>query len=373
MRPWLSAPLSLFALLCAAGSDARTWHVAPDGTGDAPTIQAAIDSAAAGDTILVARGTYSENLTLAEPLNLLSRDGPETTIIDGGQRGRVLTIPHGDGDGPLIAGFTLRNGQSPDQGGGVWIGRSGTTLRGNVIENNVAGTFDFGEGGGIYVDLDTRSCLIETNVIQNNLAGSNGGGVVARGTEARQNIVRGNASHVDGGGAVLYSSRFSQNLFVGNYSDHFAAGVVVDVYGEFVNNTVVGNHIANTDRVAVGILVGPFAVVRNNIVVHNTGGTPRASRATGIQCGALARPVTISCNDVWGNDNDEIGCDSVSPANFSANPLFCDETGGNFHISDTSPCAPLLSECGLVGAMPSMCHAVSVQQVPWTRVKRMYR
>ena len=39
---------SVVGLLGAAGSEARTWYVKPDMTGDAPTIQAAIDSAATG-------------------------------------------------------------------------------------------------------------------------------------------------------------------------------------------------------------------------------------------------------------------------------------------------------------------------------------
>ena len=57
-------------LLLAAGSlllvlpsptSARTWHITPDGTGDAPTIAAAFAMAAFGDEISLGSGTYYEH------------------------------------------------------------------------------------------------------------------------------------------------------------------------------------------------------------------------------------------------------------------------------------------------------------------------
>jgi hypothetical protein len=59
---WLSGFLGM-ALWCllTSNASARTWYVNPSGTGDALTVQAGLDSATAGDTVLVACGTYYEH------------------------------------------------------------------------------------------------------------------------------------------------------------------------------------------------------------------------------------------------------------------------------------------------------------------------
>jgi len=60
----LPASLLLFVLVTAAPAAARTWRVERDGSGDATTIQPAIDQAAPGDTILIGPGRYTEYQTV---------------------------------------------------------------------------------------------------------------------------------------------------------------------------------------------------------------------------------------------------------------------------------------------------------------------
>ena len=53
--------LTLFfclALLASPPASARTWYIKLDGSGDAPTIQAGIDSAAVGDSVILEGGTW---------------------------------------------------------------------------------------------------------------------------------------------------------------------------------------------------------------------------------------------------------------------------------------------------------------------------
>ncbi|MCX6834071.1 MAG: DUF1565 domain-containing protein, partial [candidate division Zixibacteria bacterium] len=115
---------------------------------DQATIQAGIDAASIGDTVLVADGTYTgsgnHDLDIDKILVVQSENGPATTIIDCESNGRAFYIHGGTGVGPTIEGFTMKNGSASaatvhTQAGGAvecW-GYSGV-FRSCVFLNNTA-------------------------------------------------------------------------------------------------------------------------------------------------------------------------------------------------------------------------------------------
>ncbi len=112
----LRAALAFLAVLPAT-SPARTWYVTEDGLGDAPTIQAAIDSAATGDTIRVGPGTYDDFVYLYKGgVRLLSEEGAESTIL-----ARALDVYPTTQEPIEISGFTATGRQSPDGWPGIYV------------------------------------------------------------------------------------------------------------------------------------------------------------------------------------------------------------------------------------------------------------
>jgi predicted outer membrane repeat protein len=157
-------------LLLAGGSWARAWNVAADGTGTAPNIQAAIDSCAAGDTVLAAPGTYAGagNRDIdftGKAIVVMSLSGPEVTIIDcGGSAGeyhRGFYFHSGEDTTSVLRGFTIMNGYS-DEGGAICCHASSPKILGNVVTGNFAD----GGGGGIYCE-GTHS-IISGNTLSRN-------------------------------------------------------------------------------------------------------------------------------------------------------------------------------------------------------------
>jgi len=147
--------------------------------GDQPTIQTGLNAAAFGDTVLVAPGTYFENIIWPDVNGIkLSGSGMYSTIINGNNAASVIRFDTANiiDTFTVVRGFTVTNGfaQPPwpeSQGGGFCLFYASPILEYLNISGNTADDF----GGGIYIWGSTSDPIIRYVVIANNTAISHGG------------------------------------------------------------------------------------------------------------------------------------------------------------------------------------------------------
>jgi hypothetical protein len=401
---WLCVPVLLFAV-GVFDADATTYLVKPDGTGDFPTIQAAIYAASDGDVIELADGVFSgfENQDvnfMGKLLTVRSQGGnPETCIVDcqgtpeSPHRGFVFA--NGEGEGARLEGITVRNGYGPRFGAmnrfvaGAVLCCEGAmpTLERCVFAENA------GQYGGAVVCYAGAATLRECIFTGNHADDQHGGGLYISRCDP---VIRGcsfigNTAAVEGGGACCYKSRvrFSRCVFAGNSSPEATGGlstlyyssVSVDtctfmdnqtgMYGgglgcqyqsqvDLRNCTLSSNRADEGQGASLAIFANCKVVLENTIVAF----APRGGSifvASG--CSAW-----LDCCDIYGNTGgDWIGAISTQygiRGNICEDPLFCGELNPEAPctLDSDSPCAPLSPpnpECDLIGAWPVACGAMA--------------
>jgi hypothetical protein len=138
-----------------------------------PTIQAAIDAAQTGDSVLVSPGTYYEQVNLSgKQLVLHGVAGAAQTILDG-QDVHTVVVGANEPLGCEVSGFTIQNGNGYTSGG-VLVSDSSVrvhhcTFRANTASDLYGGA-GFRSAGGASVVED---CLFTENVSPN--ASTSGG------------------------------------------------------------------------------------------------------------------------------------------------------------------------------------------------------
>jgi len=148
--------LSLLAcLFLAIPCQAQIIIVDDDGPADFNNIQAAIDSANDGDTIIVQPGTYYENVRMKNGVTVQG-SGAEVTTINGGENGHVVVFNLASG---TISGFTITNsGQTPPYSAGVFTSQCSVTISDNIIVNNA---------NGIKVSSNSTAIIVRNRIMNN--------------------------------------------------------------------------------------------------------------------------------------------------------------------------------------------------------------
>jgi putative cofactor-binding repeat protein len=251
---------------------------------DYPSIQQAIDAAASGDTVLVAPGTYPENIDYrGKDLRITGEQGPQLTIIDGGSRGSVVAFRSGEGAAAVLEGFTIRNGSGSDAdyrgytikaGGGVLCIGSSPTIQDNVIFDNNTENY----GGGLYCSEGSAPLIVRNTFQSNSIYAGGGGGAIASVDSTliiKDNVISDNSGGFSYGGALLcYSSdvTLDGNRIEGNRASTGGGIDAATTALVVVNNTIAGNWITDDDGDGGGgiSMSSCSAVIAGNTFTGNT-------------------------------------------------------------------------------------------------------
>lgn len=346
--------------------------------GDQPTIQAGIDAASDGDTVLVSDGSYHEHINFnGKNITVTSANGAESTIIDGDlDVGPVVRMINNETRGAVLTGFTIQHGSATDsEGGGIEIANASPSIIANVITQNAG----LAQGGGI--NVNAGGPLIDSNIIiQNTVSqadGTNGAGVSVNGAsglplaEITNNVITQNSGVTSGagisltaagpvliqnnlindnaagnqGGAVDVSGDggaiIVQNVMTGNAAPSGAAIHIFepsDSAGHVLVNNTIANNDAATDAAVVADGFNANAAIENNIIVTT-------DQEQGLLCNPSAgdQPPSVAFNDVFSSQGGDAAyagnCSGSSGTNgnMSTDPLFASSSDNDLHLLANSP------------------------------------
>jgi len=354
-----------------------------------PTIQAAIDAAVDGDQVLVASGTYVENINFGgKAITVQGVEGSYVTAIDGNQNGAVVTFSSGEGELSVLSGFRVKNGNNSDTyGGGIYCYGSSPMISNCDVAENVA-YYGGGigctasssptivdcdvyfnqaiwDGGGVYCQDDSNPLVMDSYISMNDAIWDGGG--VAFGycspIFVETDISENNAPH--GAGVWCHHSTsfsfidcdFSENQATGNggafhidssgpgciildssIQDNFAergAGVYLHSSSPTLFMSSITNNVASTKGGGIDCSGGSSPVVERCIIGHN-----QANFGGGIASNASS-PVLIN-SVIGGNTATSLGGGIYGIGSSSMSLTHCTiadnttERGGGVYCSDGS-------------------------------------
>lgn len=342
--------VGIIALACLTGPLAAATIAVP---GDYPTIQAAVDAAVDGDTILIADGVYPENLdflgkavTVASHF-LLNRNPQhiDATIIDGGSPpaggpGSTVCFQSGEDTASVLAGLTVTGGsgtlirETPTPvraGGGVLFtnGSGGKLDHCRITANTIIST-GTGLGAGVasgpaghQATIVVDNCTVSGNRVTATEWAEGGGmsltgNVIIRDSRISDNTVASEFNSAVGGGirilcdvnttpltwARITGTDITRNTAVSTMADAFGGGLNCSGSGlELTTSTITNNFLSGGTRCyGAGIFVGGFAMPNTRLIanlVSRNGVTSGQGFGGGIclwnTCGHIAANV-VSCN-----------------------------------------------------------------------------
>jgi hypothetical protein len=228
---------------------------------DQPTIQAAINAASNGDTVMVSPGTYNENIDFkGKGITVTTQTGllvdAAATVLSGIGGGPVVSFGSAEPTTAKLAGFSIANSTTV----AISISAGSPTITNDLIAG--------GHGCGIIISGSQSSPTVASNEIKNisvpaaNCGNAAAGGAAISVSNAGNVSITGNSIHdID---TTAKGVNISAGVSVGSASTFAPSNVY------FANN-VIRNTTSNGAPALIGNVNGTFVMVQNEIY-DNTGG-----------------------------------------------------------------------------------------------------
>ncbi|MFA7173409.1 MAG: right-handed parallel beta-helix repeat-containing protein [Kiritimatiellia bacterium] len=243
-------------------------------------------------TVIVAAGTYTENIVFPNKYITVQSTDPmdasvrAATIVDGGGLNSVFYF-NNVRQGNTLKGFTIQNGGSASdyrqEGGGIRIEGWGPTIEYNTIKNNKAST-----GSGVHVEA-ANNAIIRYNTISYNDAGTSYG------------------FETKGGGVYITqcSPTISSNTISYNKT-RYGAGIMSDTGYPTINGNTIEHNTAQLEGGGVQVTCGAVAL-KDNVISENqvTSGCGGGIFAKGTAVGVAT--VTVTGNIIEANHASDNG------------------------------------------------------------------
>jgi hypothetical protein len=263
--------------------------------GDQPTIQAGINAANNGDTVLVAPATYNENINFnGKAITVTSSAGAATTIIDGGNTPGVATVlfTNNETNSSVISNLTIRGGgDSIGTGtswGGIYAANASPTIQGNTITANYCDniTVQFGTAtilnnelsgllqSNLQLGPDASYCTFPGAISLGGATASSGLGTTVIGNTIENNLTGSSINMWDAPNVLIMNNIIRKNATPNPGSAVLSAnseGTVIAQNLIYSNTSACGGAIALEDA---GVASSPQAFVANNTFANNVMSSP---------------------------------------------------------------------------------------------------